>query len=43
MSAVKAAFERKKFNTLAMREAIAGYFFISPILLSFLVFFWGQR
>ena len=39
MSVVPMGLTGKRFNNLAVREAIAGYFFILPTLLSFLVFF----
>ena len=39
MSALRARFAARDWNPLVIREAIAGYFFILPTLLSFLVFF----
>ena len=39
MSVITSGLRGKRFNKLAMKEAVAGYFFIFPTLLSFLVFF----
>lgn len=39
MSAISSGLRGKRFNRLAINEAVAGYFFIFPTLLSFLVFF----
>ena len=39
MSALRARIASRDWNPLVIREAIAGYFFILPTLLSFLVFF----
>ncbi|MCY3781171.1 MAG: sugar ABC transporter permease [Chloroflexi bacterium] len=39
MSALRVRLASRNWNRLAIREAIAGYFFILPTLLSFLVFF----
>ena len=39
MSAISSGLPGKRFNRLAINEAVAGYFFIFPTLLSFLVFF----
>ncbi len=39
MSALRLRLASRNWNSLVIREAIAGYFFILPTLLSFLVFF----
>ncbi len=39
MSVMSSGLRGKRFNRLAINEAVAGYFFILPTLLSFLVFF----
>lgn len=41
MSAFETLLQRRNLNPMVVREAIAGYIFIMPTLLSFLVFFLG--
>jgi multiple sugar transport system permease protein len=41
LSAIETKLVRRNLNSMAVKEAIAGYLFILPTLLSFLVFFLG--